>query len=56
MLYAPLALLVARTGTPGTARLVLLWTAFTGGWLLLRAVSLGLRARSDAWLVTGAVR
>jgi Na+-driven multidrug efflux pump len=56
VLYAPLALLVARTGTPGTGRLVLLWMAFTGFWLVLRAISLGLRARSDAWLVTGAVR
>ena len=55
-LYAPLALVVARAGPPGTTRLVLLWLAFSGGWLLLRAVSLGLRARSDAWLVTGAVR
>jgi putative MATE family efflux protein len=55
-LYAPLALVVASTGTPGTARLVLLWIAFSAGWLLLRAVSLGLRARSEAWLVTGAVR
>jgi Na+-driven multidrug efflux pump len=55
-LYAPLAFVVANTGAPGTTRLVLLWIAFSGGWLLLRAVSLGLRARSEAWLVTGAVR
>jgi Na+-driven multidrug efflux pump len=55
-LYAPLALAVTHLGTPGTGRLVLLWIAFSGGWLLLRAVSLGLRARSDAWLVPGAVR
>ena len=54
--YGPLALLVAHTGEPGTPRLVLLWLAFSGGYLALRAVSLGLRARSDAWLVTGAVR
>jgi putative MATE family efflux protein len=56
VLYGPLALLVAHTGEPGTRRLVLLWLAFSGGYLALRAVSLGLRARSDAWLVTGAVR
>jgi putative MATE family efflux protein len=55
-LYAPLALLLARTGPPGTPRLVLLWLAFAGGWMLLRAAFLGLRARSSAWLVTGAVR
>jgi Na+-driven multidrug efflux pump len=54
--YGPLALFVAHTGEPGTPRLVLLWLAFSGGYLALRAVSLGLRARSDAWLVTGAVR
>jgi putative MATE family efflux protein len=54
--YAPLALLVAHTGEPGTSRLVLLWAAFSGGYLGLRALWLGLRARSDAWLVTGAVR
>jgi Na+-driven multidrug efflux pump len=55
-LYVPVALLVAQVGEPGTGRLVLLWVAFSGGYLALRAVALGLRARSDAWLVTGAVR
>ena len=55
-LYAPLALLVAHAAPAGTARLVLLWAAFAGGWMLLRAVFLGLRARSSAWLVTGAAR
>ena len=56
LVYAPVALLVAHAGTPGTARLVLLWVAFSGGYLALRALWLGLRARSDAWLVPGAVR
>ncbi len=55
-LYVPVALLVAQVGEPGTGRLVLLWVAFSGGYLALRAVALGLRSRSDAWLVTGAVR
>jgi len=55
-LYAPVALLIAHGGSPGTARLVLLWVAFSGGWLLLRAVFLGLRARSSVWLVPGATR
>jgi putative MATE family efflux protein len=55
-LYAPVALVIAHRGTPGTAMLVELWIAFTGGWLALRAIFLGLRARSSAWLVTGAVR
>ena len=35
---------------------VLLWLAFAGGWMASRALLLGLRARSDAWLVTGATR
>ncbi len=55
-LYAPAALLVAHAGPGGTARLVLLWAAFSGGWLLLRAIFLGLRARSSVWLVPGATR
>lgn len=55
-LYAPVALLVAHAAPAGTARLVLLWAVFAGGWMLLRAVFLGLRARSSAWLVPGAAR
>jgi putative MATE family efflux protein len=55
-LYAPAALLVAHAGPGGTARLVLLWAVFSGGWLLLRAIFLGLRARSSVWLVPGATR
>jgi Na+-driven multidrug efflux pump len=35
--------------------LVALWAAFTV-WMLARLVTLGLRARSSRWLVTGAVR
>jgi putative MATE family efflux protein len=55
-LYAPVALLVAHAGSPGTTRLVLLWAALAGGWILLRALFLGLRARGSAWLVPGAAR
>jgi putative MATE family efflux protein len=55
-LYTPVALLVAASGTPGTSLLIRLWVAFAGGWLALRAIFLGVRARSAAWLVTGAVR
>lgn len=35
--------------------LVALWLAI-GVWMAARLVTLGLRARQDAWLVTGAVR
>ncbi|RJK94174.1 MATE family efflux transporter [Vallicoccus soli] len=51
VVYAPLALLVAAT----SAGLSALWWAF-GGFMLARLVTLVLRWRSDAWLVTGATR
>jgi putative MATE family efflux protein len=56
LLYAPVALLVAGAGPDGRAGLVWLWVSFAGGYMLARAVFLGLRARGDAWLVTGATR
>jgi Na+-driven multidrug efflux pump len=37
------------------AGLVGLWTAI-GLWMLTRMLTLGLRARGDRWMVTGAVR
>ncbi|MDN5893092.1 MAG: MATE family efflux transporter [Nocardioides sp.] len=46
--YAPVALLV-----PG---LVWLWAAFGFVFMAGRAITLGLRARGDAWMVTGGVR
>lgn len=46
--YAPLAFLVWWTG----AGLAWLWAAY-GGLMLARMVTLVLRERSDAWLVTG---
>ncbi len=48
--YLPAALLVRGQATGVAA----LWWAFTG-WMLVRGVALGWRARGDAWLVTGAV-
>jgi putative MATE family efflux protein len=54
--YTPLALLVLAAPVAGTAGLVWLWVVFAGGFMLVRAVTLGLRARGDAWLVPGAVR
>jgi putative MATE family efflux protein len=59
-LYAPLALWAGLATPPvtqdGTRGLTLLWIAFAFGWMVTRAVFLGLRERSDAWLVLGAAR
>jgi Na+-driven multidrug efflux pump len=49
--YVPFALLVRAHAHDVAA----LWWAFTA-WMLLRGVALGLRARSNAWLVVGATR
>ncbi|MCW2621860.1 MAG: efflux family protein [Frankiales bacterium] len=51
--YAPLALLVAAAGPGGTAGLVWLWVVFGFGFMGARAITLGLRARSDDWLTVG---
>jgi putative MATE family efflux protein len=53
--YLPLAGLVLVAGPGGAAGLAWLWVAF-GGFMLARAVTLGLRERGEAWMVTGAVR
>ena len=49
LLYAPVALLLGGQGLTG------LWIAI-GFAMMVRAVSMALRARTGAWLVTGAVR
>jgi len=54
--FLPLAGLVLAAPVTGTAGLVWLWTAFAGGFMLARAVTLALRERGDAWLVLGAAR
>ena len=54
--FLPLAALVLAAPVRGTAGLLWLWVAFAGGFMLARAVTLALRARSDAWLVLGAAR
>ena len=54
--YLPLAALVLIAPVAGTAGLVWLWVSFAGGFMLARAVTLGLRERGGAWLVVGAVR
>ena len=54
--FVPLAGLVLVSPVSGTAGLLWLWAAFAGGFMLARAVTLGLRARGDAWVVLGAAR
>ena len=54
--FLPLAALVLAAPVTGTTGLLWLWAAFAGGFMLARAVTLGLRARGDDWLVLGAAR
>ncbi|MET3720165.1 MULTISPECIES: MATE family efflux transporter [unclassified Arthrobacter] len=51
--YAPLLVAVAVSGVTGAAGLVWLWAAFALAYMAARAVTLGLRARSDRWMVLG---
>jgi putative MATE family efflux protein len=51
--YAPLLLAVAAANGSAPARLAWLWAAFAIGYMAARAVTLGLRARSDRWMVLG---
>lgn len=52
VVYAPLAL-VALTLPTGLPALVWLWVSFTLGFMGARAVTLGLRARGEAWMRLG---
>lgn len=52
--YLPLLLIVHLTGTDGGAGLLWVWAAFSLGYMLARALTLGLRARTDRWMVVGA--
>jgi len=49
-----LPLLWLTSGLPGTAGVLALWAAFGLGYMGARAVTLGLRARGERWMVTGA--
>lgn len=51
--YAPCALAVRAWAPPGTWGVVWLWLAFGGAFMLARALTTGLRARTTAWMVTG---
>ena len=51
--YLPMLLAVPFWGPGGAAALVWVWVAFSLGYMLARAVTLGLRARTDRWMVLG---
>lgn len=54
VIYLPCALAVHTWAPDGWVGLAWLWGAFAGVFMLARAVTTGLRARTDRWLVTGA--
>ncbi|MEV8254461.1 MATE family efflux transporter [Rhodoglobus sp. NPDC076762] len=54
--YAPLLLWVYVSNLSGAPAMVALWFAFGLGYIGARAVTLGIRARGDQWLVPGATR
>jgi hypothetical protein len=54
VVYAPVALAVRAWAPDGPAGLAWLWVAFAGVFMLSRALTTGLRARSDRWMVAGA--
>jgi putative MATE family efflux protein len=54
--FAPLLACVAVFAGQDTLALTGLWLAFGGGYMGARAVTLGLRARSSAWIRVGAAR
>ncbi|WP_263118390.1 MATE family efflux transporter [Cellulomonas fimi] len=54
VVYLPCALAVHAWAPDGWVGLAWLWGAFAGVFMLARAVTTGLRARGEAWMVTGA--
>jgi len=51
--YLPLLLAVRLSGAGGGTALLWLWAAFSFGYLAARALTLGLRARTDRWMRLG---
>jgi putative MATE family efflux protein len=51
--YVPLLIAVALSHAAGAPGLGWLWAAFALGYMAPRAVTLGVRARSDRWMVLG---
>ncbi|MFC6173333.1 MATE family efflux transporter [Subtercola frigoramans] len=54
--YAPLLAVVIAAPPTGDLALVWLWAAFGYGYIGARALTLGLRARTSAWIVPGLAR
>jgi Na+-driven multidrug efflux pump len=54
VIYGPFLVWVGLAALGGPAGLAWLWAAFAGGYMLARALTLGLRARGGAWMVLGA--
>ncbi len=54
LVYLPLLLLVGRLSSGGGTALLWLWVAFSLGYMGARALTLGLRARTDRWILLGA--
>jgi len=52
--YLPLLMAVLYSGAGAGAGLLWLWAAFSLGYMAARALTLGLRARTDRWMVLGA--
>lgn len=52
--YLPLLWWVHASGLEGDSGIAWLWAAFGLGYMTARAVTLVWRARSDAWMITGA--
>ena len=50
VVYAPLLWLVLERGGSGTPGAAWLWIAYAGGYMGVRAVTLGLRIRGDRWM------
>lgn len=53
LFYAPMLAAVHLIRPDGAAGLLWLWVAFSLGYMLARGVTLGLRARTDSWMVLG---
>ncbi len=53
VVYVPVALAIRAWAPDGPAGLAWLWVAFAGVFMMARAVTTGLRVRTDAWMVVG---
>lgn len=53
LVYLPALWLAASAGAGGDFSVAAIWVAFGGAFMGARALTLGLRARSNAWMVVG---